>query len=139
MLKLMTLVVGVAALCGTMAFAQTSAPATTAGENPEGRFRPPPPGGDPEMQLIINAIRDAAQNPALVPLLNQALTDRTTLLQSEIARVAQLQALLTAIQGGNKAAIQSAREALRTASETVEANMKTFREDCRAIREHMRR
>jgi predicted nucleic acid-binding Zn-ribbon protein len=91
------------------------------------------------MQLIINAIRDAAQNPALVPLLNQALTDRTTLLQSEIARVAQLQALLTAIQGGNKAAIQSAREALRTASETVEANMKTFREDCRAIREHMRR
>ena len=90
------------------------------------------------MQLITRAIREAAQNSALVPLVNQALTDRTTLLQSELNRVAQLQALLTAVQGGNKAAIESAREAVRTASQTVETNMRAFREDCTAIREKIR-
>lgn len=138
MRKLATTVVAVAVLCGMTAFAQTSTPATTPGENPEGRFRPGGPGGEPEMQLIANAIREAAQNPALAPLISQALTDRTALLQAEIARVAQLQALLTAVQGGNKATIPAAREAVKTATETVEANMKTFREDCRAIREHIR-
>jgi len=142
MRKLATTVVGMAVLCGMTAFAQpatTGTPSTTPGENPPPHAWQPRPGGEPEMDLIHNAIREVEENPALAPLVSQALTDRAALLQSELARITQLQALLTAIQGGDKAAIQAAHEALKTSSETVEANRKTFREACRAIREAMPR
>jgi hypothetical protein len=125
------------------AFAQTAttgAPATTTGGNPAGRAWQSPggAGADPEMALIHAAIREAEENPALLPLLSQALTDRTALLNSELNTTAQLQALITAIQGGNTADIKTAWEAVRTARETVEGNAKTFREACRAVRQQMR-
>ena len=90
-----------------------------------------------EAEILHRAILEGVHDPTTLQLLNQALTDRTALLQSDLNRVAQLQALVTAIQGGNRAAIQAAREAVKTATEAVVAKAKTFSEDCRVIREHL--
>jgi hypothetical protein len=138
MRRLMTIAVAVGALCGMTAFAQTESSTATTGQMP---------GAPPEQMNIMRAHRDAEilhraimegmHDPTTLQLVSQALTDRTAVLQSELNRVAQLQALVAAIQGGNRAAIQAAREAVRTATETVEANAKTFSEECRAIREHL--
>jgi hypothetical protein len=138
MRKLMTMALAVTALCGMTAFAQTApSPATTS----------PMPGTPPEQEHIMRAHRDAEllhraimegmHDPATLQLVTQALTDRTTQLQADLNRVTQLQALVTAIQGGNKAAIQAARETVKTATEAVITDAKTFSEDCRAIREHL--
>ena len=139
MRKLMAMAVAAATLCGMTAFAQTEPSTATTGQMP----------GAPleqmnimrahrEAELLHRAIMEGMHDPVTLQLVSQALTDRTAELQSEINRVAQLQALVTAIQGGNRAAIQAARAAVRTATETVEANAKTFCEDCRAIWEHLR-
>ena len=140
MRRLMTMVVAVGAMCGMMVFGQTApSPATTT----------PAPGGPSEQEqhiwrahrdfeIIQRAITEGMHDAVTLQLVSQALTDRTTLLQSELNRVSQLQALVTAIQGGNAAAIREARQAVKTATETVVANAKTFSEDCRAILEHLR-
>ena len=94
MRKLMTTVMGVAALCGMTALAQTppSTPPTsgpTTGGNPEGRMRQG--SGDREMEVIHHAISEAARtsDSTTLQLLTRALTDRTTLLNSEINVTAQ--------------------------------------------------
>jgi len=139
MRRLMAMAVAVGALCALTAFAQTESGTGTTGQMP---------GAPPEQTNILRAHRDAEilhraimegmHDPTTLQLVSQALTDRTAVLQAELNRVAQLQALVTAIQGGNRAAIQAARAAVRTATETVEADAKTFSEDCRAIYEHLR-
>ncbi len=138
MRRLMTMAVAAAALCGMTAFGQT-APSTAP--------TAPGQGGASEQEHIMRAHNDAEilhraimegmHDPTTLQLVTQALTDRTAVLQADLNRVTQLQALVTAIQGGNRAAIQAAREAVKTATEAVVANAKTFSEDCRAIREHL--
>jgi len=138
MRRLMTMAVAAAVLCGITAFAQTTpSPATTA----------PMPGALTEQEYIMRAHREAEilhrailegmHDPTTLQLVTQALTDRTALLQSDLNRVTQLQAFVTAVQGGDRTAIQAAREAVRTATEAVVARARTFSEDCRAIREHL--
>ena len=139
MRKLMTMVVGVAALCGMTAFADTTpgtAPVTTATTTvvPDEHIM----RAHREAEILHRAIMEGAHDPATLPLLTKALTDRTTLLQSELDRVAKLQALVPAIQGADKAAIKTAREAVKASTETVVASAKTFSEDCKAIREHLK-
>jgi hypothetical protein len=140
MRKLVTTAVGVAVLCGMTAFAQ-STPSTTQSTPPTmGMMNTDQQhimGAHRDAEFIHRAIMEGAHDPETLQLVSQALTDRTTLLQSELNRVAQLQALVTALQGGDKAAIQAARETLKTATETVVANAKTFAQDCKAIREHL--
>jgi hypothetical protein len=137
MRKLMAAVVGVAALCGMTAFAQTApsappaAPPTTVSPD-EHIMR-----AHREGQMLQHALMEGIHDPALLPLISKALTDRTTLLQSELDHVAKLQALVTAIQSGDKTAIQTAREAAKASLETVVANAKILSEDCKAIREAM--
>ena len=57
-----------------------------------------------EAEMLHRALMEGRHDPATLQLLDQALTDRTTLLQAELDRVAKAQALVTAIQGGDRAA-----------------------------------
>jgi hypothetical protein len=135
---LMMIAAGVAALCGMTTLGQTSSPVTTV-----------PGGGMPVEQeqhilaahrdfwIIHRALIEGMHDLTTLQLLSQALTDRTTLLQSELNRVSQLQALVAAIQGGNAAAIRQARQAVRAATETVVANARIFSQACNAIRERL--
>jgi hypothetical protein len=140
MRRLMTMVAAVGALCGMTAFGQTTpSPATTApaaaapAEQEQLIWR-----AHRDFEIIQRALREGMHDATTLQLLSQALTDRTTLLQSELNRVSQLQALVAAIQGGNGPAIREARQAVRTATESVVANARKFSEDCRAILEHLR-
>lgn len=139
MRRLMMMVAAVGALCGMTAFGQTApSPATTApaaaapAEQEQHIWR-----AHRDFEIIQRALREGMHDAATLQLVSQALTDRTTVLQSELNRVSQLQALVAAIQGGNGAAIREARQAVRTVTETVVANAKKFSEDCRAILEHL--
>jgi hypothetical protein len=81
---------------------------------------------------------EGAHDQTTLQLVDQALTDRATLLQSELDRVTKLQAVVTAMQAGDKPAIQAARDAAKTSMEAVVASAKIFSQDVRKIREHLR-
>jgi hypothetical protein len=139
MSRLMAMIAGAAALCGMTAFgytgASTATTATASGEPAE--LEQHIVGAHRDLAIIHRALVEGMHDATTLQLVSQALTDRTTLLQSELNRVSQLQALVTAIQGGNQAAVREARQAVRTATRTVVANAKTFSEDCRASRERL--
>lgn len=140
MKKFVMLLAGVAVLCGVTALAQPK---------PGGRG---PQGGSPVLDpteeqiarahhmygLLVRAIREGEHDAATWPLVTKALADRTTMLQAELNRVSKLEALLTAFQGGDKNAIQAARQDVKTATETVAAAAKTFMEDAGGIRDHLK-
>ena len=135
MRKLVMTIVGVAALCGMTAFAQTAptTPPTTPAVPEDHAMR-----AHRESEVLHRALMEGMHDPATLALLTKALTDRTTLLNSQLDHVTKLQAVVTAMQGGDKAAIKTAREAAKSSMETVEANAKILSEDCQAIREHLK-
>lgn len=130
MRKLVTAVVGVAALCGMTAFAETpSKPPVTASEHIMSAHA--------EAEVLHAALMESRHDTVTLGLLEQAFKDRTTLLQSELDRVEKAQATLAAMKSGDKASIEQAREAMKAVRETVVANAKTFSADCMAIRKHL--
>jgi Lhr-like helicase len=139
MSRLMAMIAGAAALCGMTAFgytgSSTATTATASGETEE--LEQHAVRTAHEFAIIHRALAEGMHDATTLQLVSQALTDRTTLLESELNRVSKLQALVTAIQGGNRTAIQEARQAVRTATQTVVANANTFSQDCRAIRERL--
>jgi hypothetical protein len=148
MRKLMTMVVGVVALCGMTAVAQP-VPSATPGVPPSLPSTVAPMGinsdeihlmrANSDAGIIHRAMMEGVHDPATLELVAKALTDRTTLLKSELDRVAKFQALVTALQAGDKAAVETAKEAVRTSTGMVVANAKAFSQDCKAIREHLQR
>jgi len=131
MRKLVTAAAAVAVLCGMTALAQTPTK--------------PPMASDEhimmahgEAELLHRALLESKHDPETLKLLDQALTDRTTMLQAELDRTTKAVAYVKAMRGGDKAAIQETKDALKGSLETVAAAAKTFSADCWAIREHLR-
>jgi hypothetical protein len=135
MRKFVTLIAGVSLLCGMTALAQSNAPGggTSQGNPVDEQIAQ----AHRMAGILVRAIREGVQDPATWPLVSKALTDRTAMLNAELNRVAMLQALFTAAQGGDRAAIQTARGNLRTATETVAEAAKKFTQDIGAIRIHL--
>jgi hypothetical protein len=145
--RLMTMAVGVAALCGMTAFAQPVGTNQPTPRMPRGTLPPPPEPltsdehilfAHSEAEVLHRALMEGAHDPAMLKLADKALADRATLLQSELDRVTKLRALVTAIQSGDKAALGMAREDVKTSMEAMVANAKIFLQDVNAIREHLR-
>jgi len=138
MRKFAAMVVGVAVFCAAATLAQ--AQSTSAGTVPPGpgeKWEEHVGRAHRDAWILQHALMEAKRDPAVLPLVTQALTDRTTLLQAELDHVSKLQAVVTAIQGGDKEAIKTAREAAKASVETVFADAKIFNKDCKAIREQL--
>jgi hypothetical protein len=130
MRKLATTVVGMAVLCGMAAFAQT---------------QPQPPVAQHEHILYAHgeaevmhiAIMESQHDPVTVKLLQKALADRKAFLHAEIERAEKQEAVVKAMESGNKEEIQKAREDLKDSKDEVVAKAKAFTADFKTIRDHL--
>jgi len=130
MRKLVTAAAAVAVLCAMTAFAQTPSSRPMASDEHIMMAHG-------EAELLHRALLESKHDPETLKLLDQALADRTTMLQAELDRTSKAGAYVKAMKSGDKAATDAAKEALKASAQTVLADAKTFSADCMAIREHL--